>query len=154
MEKQKDETFPGGIEIVGGVIIENENAEILMTRSPKWSNKWVMPGGHVERGEKLVDALVREGKEETGLDLQPIDIVSFGELIDSKDFHRSAHFLYFDVYCKVIRGKIKLQKEELSEWKWIRPEEALKLDLAESYDKTLKDFIAYKHKKLMPIKIQ
>lgn len=153
MEKQKNKAFPRGIEVVGGVIIENKNSEILVTRSPKWSNKWVCPGGHVEIGEKLISALVREGREETGLKLKPVDIVSLGELIGSKDFYRPAHFIFFDVYCKVIGGKIKLQRSELSEWMWMKPEEALKLDLAESYDKTLKNFIAYKHKKLTPIRI-
>jgi len=144
MPDKRKQKYPRGIEVVGGVIIENQKGEILLTKSPKWNNKWVLPGGHVEPGEKIVDALVREGREETGLVLKPIDIVSWGELIGSKDFHRLAHFIYFDVYCKVFEGKVKLQKEELSGFRWLKPEDALKLGLAESYRETLKDFITYK----------
>lgn len=147
MANQKGDKFPRGIEIVGGTVIENENGEILLTRSPKWNNKWVMPGGHIELGEKLVDGSVREGEEETGLNLKPISVVSWGELINSRDFHRPAHFIYFDVYCKATKGKIRLQKDELNECKWVKPQEALKLDLAESYDRTVKDFIRYKQQK-------
>lgn len=133
-----------GIEIVGGSIIENDKEEILMVVSPKWSNKWCCPGGHIDPGEKIKEAIVREGEEETGLKLEAVSIFCFGELIDSKDFKRSAHFIYFDAHCKVIGGELKLDGEELTSYKWVTPEKALKLDLAESYDRTIEKFIEYK----------
>ncbi len=136
--------FPRGIELVNGAIIENNKGEILLTTGPKWKNKWGMPGGHVEVGEKLLDSIVREGEEETGLKLKAIAIVHWGELIGTQDFHRAAHFVFFDAYCKVIGGELKLQKEEISESKWMMPEEALKENLAEGYSETIRDFIKYK----------
>jgi nucleoside triphosphatase len=137
--------FPKGVEIVGGVIMENSEGKIFMAKSPKWSNKWTFPGGHIEPGEKIEDALVREAKEETGIqNIQPVGIVSFGELINSKDFHRPAHFIYFDVYCKIDSPEIKLDNNELTEYGWFSPEEALKLDLAESFDKSINDYLKFK----------
>lgn len=144
MTSKNSDAFPRGIELVGSVIVENEKGELLLTKSPKWKNKWVMPGGHVEPGEKIVDALIREGREETGLILEPIEVVCWGELISPKDFHRPAHFVFFDIYCNVTGGELKLDKRELTEWVWLKPEDALRIDLAESYDETIKKFMEYK----------
>lgn len=139
--------YPKGVEIVGSAIIENNKGEILLVKSPKWSNKWTMPGGHIEPGEKIADALEREAEEETGLKLKPIDIVAFGELIGSKDFHRPAHFIYFDLLCIADNPTIKLDNQELTEYQWVKPENALKADLAESYDRTIEDYLKYKESK-------
>ena len=138
--------YPRGIELVGGVMIENDKGQILMTQSPKWYNKWGTPGGHIEPGEKILEALVREGYEETNLKLECISVYYWGEIIDPKYFHRKVHFIFFDGHCKVIGGKIKLDKRELTAYKWLYPEEALKLDLADSYTESIQKFIEYKAK--------
>ncbi len=141
-----EKEFPRGVEIVGGALMENQEGKIFMAKAPKWANKWTFPGGHIEPGEGIVEALVREAKEEAGIEnIQPIGVVSFGELINSKDFHRPAHFIYFDVYCKVNSSEIKLDNYELTEYGWFTPEEALKLDLAESFDKSINDYLKYKN---------
>lgn len=138
-------TFPRGVEVVGSAIIENNNGEILLVKSPKWSNKWIMPGGHIEPGEHISRALEREAEEETGLKLKSVEIISFGELIGSKYFHRPAHFIYFDLLCKLESNNIKLDNNELIEYKWVKANDALKMNLAESYDTTIKDYINKKN---------
>ncbi|MBI4118842.1 MAG: NUDIX domain-containing protein [Parcubacteria group bacterium] len=120
-----------------------KDGKILLTKSPKWSNKWLLPGGHIEAGESILEATVREAQEETGLKLKPIKILTFGELIDSKDFHRPAHFIYFDCIFDVIGGELKLQKDELTESRWLTPSEALKLELVETYPETLQKYIEF-----------
>ncbi len=54
---------------VGGLIVKDK--EILLLNSPKW-NKYILPGGHVEFREPLEDALIREIREETGLEVKNI----------------------------------------------------------------------------------
>ncbi|MBI4040209.1 NUDIX domain-containing protein [Candidatus Daviesbacteria bacterium] len=143
-----DSKYPRGVEIVGSAIIENDQGQILLTQSPKWSNKWTLPGGHIEPGETIMEAIIREVEEETGLKLDPVNVIAWGELIDSKDFHRPAHFIYFDVYCrKTPDGEFKLDGTELTDYQWLKPEEALKLDLAESYPETIQKFIDYLNSK-------
>jgi len=136
--------FPRGIELCAGAIIENSKGEILLAKSPKWNNKWTFPSGHIESGEKIEQGAIREIEEETGLKLKSEGIFTFGELIDSKDFHRPAHFVYFDIYCKTDTTNVKIDKDELTEYIWITPQAALETDLAESYDKAIKDFIDFK----------
>ncbi len=136
--------YPRGIEVVGSIVIENKQAEILLVQSTKWDDKWLLPGGHIEPGEKILDALVREGKEETGLNLKGIEVFYWGELIGSPDFHRPAHFIYFDVYATVAGGKLELDQSELTSYRWVDPEHALELNLGESYPAVIKKFIEYK----------
>lgn len=145
---EAESKYPRGVEIVGAAIIENEQGQILLTQSPKWSNKWTLPGGHIEPGETIMEAITREAEEETGLRLDPVDVIAWGELIGSKDFHRPAHFIYFDVYCrKTPDGELKLDGTELTDYQWLEPKEALKLDLAESYPETIQKFIDYLNSK-------
>ncbi len=104
-----------------------------------------MPGGHIEPGERIKDALLREAEEEVGLNLEPIGIIYFGELIGSKDFHRPAHFIYFDLWCKLMDNQeIKLDGKELNEYILVLPEEGLKMDLGESYKETIEEYVKYK----------
>ncbi|MBU1000773.1 NUDIX domain-containing protein [Patescibacteria group bacterium] len=135
--------YPRRIEVVSSAIIENNSGEILLVQSPKWCNKWTLPGGHIQPGETIIKSVLREVGEETGLKISPICIISWGELINSSNFHRYAHFIYFDVYCKLSGGKLRLDKHELTAFKWVLPKDALQLDLAESYPETIQKYIDY-----------
>ncbi len=128
------------IEIVGAAIIENEKGEILLTQQPKWKNKWLFPGGHVEAGESIIKGILREVKEEVGLKINPkgVKIVAFGELINSKEFYCPAHFIYFDIFCKVKKQKVKLDKVESKKYVWVLPQGALKMNLEKSSRQSLK----------------
>lgn len=137
------EIFPRGIEVVSSALIRNKEGKVLLTKSPKWSNKWTLPGGHIEPGESIVEAAKREAEEETGLKLNPVKILTFGELINSKDYHRPAHFIYFDCIFDFVGGELKLQDSELSEYTWVTPQEALKFDLAEGYLETLQEYLDF-----------
>ncbi|MBI3115582.1 MAG: NUDIX domain-containing protein [Candidatus Kerfeldbacteria bacterium] len=139
-------TFPRGVEVVGSAVIEDDKGRILLARSPQWSNKWVLPGGHIEPGETIMAALVREAEEETGLKLKPVAVIAWGELLGSKDFERPAHFIYFDIYAKVAGGMLELDGEELTESQWVTPEKAKTFALAESYAETIDAFIRYRTK--------
>lgn len=55
---------------VTGVVIEDDRI-LLLNQDTDTGRGWSLPGGKVEEGEPLADALVREMREETGLDVQP-----------------------------------------------------------------------------------
>lgn len=137
--------FPRGVEIVTASIIKNKDGKILIARSPKWNNKWSLPGGHIEPGEKIIEAAKRETEEEIGLKINPVGIIRFDELINPKSFHRPVHFIYFECLFEYKGGKIKLEKHELSKYKWVAPKEGLKMDLNEGLRATFENLVKNKN---------
>lgn len=137
----KKELYPRGIELVTSAIIRRRyDDKILLSRSPKWSNKWTLPGGHIEPGETFFESLEREVTEETGISAKALKIISCGELIGSKDFHRLAHFVYVDILAETDDSEATLDQNELTESGWFTVEEALNLELAESFQETLETY--------------
>ena len=106
--------------------IMNEKGEILLqkrtankVRNP---NKWGKTGGHVEAGESVEDAIVREVKEELGIEI-PKEQIEILEIYKSKD-PNNKYFAYnfiFNVNYKI--EDYKLQKEEVAEIKYVTIDE-------------------------------
>lgn len=106
----------------------NKKNEILLFRGRKWKNIYTMPGGHVEIGETLEQALKREIKEETGLEIYDIRFLCFQEFIFGKEFHKKRHFIFFDYCCRARLGRIVLNSEH-SNYIWTSLSRALRLPL-------------------------
>lgn len=122
------QTYP---EATVGALVVNSKGEVLLARSKKWNGKYTVPGGHIELGERAEDAIKREVKEETGLDVEVVKLLLVQQAIYPKFYHRHEHFLFMDYLCAAKDTIIKLDGRELQEYVWIRPQEALKLDLDE-----------------------
>ena len=114
-----------------GALVVNEKGRILIVRSRKWGDKYTVPGGHIELGERAEDAIRREVKEETGLDSEPVELLIVQQAIYPKDYHKHEHFIFMDYVCRATSTDVKLDGRELQEYVWVSPEEALKLDLEE-----------------------
>lgn len=112
-----------------GAVILNKEMEILLVKSPKWFDKYTIPGGHVELGEDLQAALIREVKEEVGLDIKVKVLLNWQEAIYSKEFYKPKHFIFFDFYCTTERTKVKVDGREVTGYIWVKPEKALKLNM-------------------------
>jgi len=117
-----------------GVFIFNQRGELLLLQSHKWPGAYVVPGGHVELGERLEEAAVREAKEETGLDVYDLEFINFQQFIYDPAFWKKRHFIFFDFAAKTDSTDVTLN-DEAQEFIWIEPKEALGLSL-DSYTRT------------------
>jgi nucleoside triphosphatase len=126
-----EQTFP---EPTVGVFIFNQNGELLLLKSHKWPDKYVVPGGHVELGERLEEAGIREAKEETGLDIYDLEFINFQQFIYDPSFWKRRHFIFFDYACKTESTQVQLN-DEAEEHVWVTLESAVKLPL-DTYTRT------------------
>lgn len=101
-----------------GAIIFNPDNKILLCKSHKWNNKYVIPGGHIELGEKMEEALKREILEETGLEIYDIKLISLKESAFSGTFHQGKHFIFIDYICKTDSYEVTLN-DEAEEYEWV-----------------------------------
>ena len=84
---------------VCGVLIQNN--KLLLIKNYKG---YSLPGGCVKNGEKIVDGLVREFKEETGFNISGNDFICF---IDNPKRDTRLHTVLFAYKCKIVSGQLK-----------------------------------------------
>jgi nucleoside triphosphatase len=111
-----------------GALIFNPAGELLLIRSHKWHDRYVVPGGHVELGETLEQALHREVREETGLEIHDIEFLMTQEFIFDEAFWQRRHFIFFDYTCRSDTTEVTLNSEA-QEYVWIAPGDALDLPI-------------------------
>ena len=114
-----------------GALIFNDAGEVLMIHTHKWSDLWGIPGGKIKWAEPSVDALRREIKEETDLEVTDIEFVLVQDCIHSKEFYRDAHFILLNYTCRCVGDPRVTLNEEAQEFRWVKPDEALKMPLNE-----------------------
>ncbi len=111
-----------------GALIQNDRGEVLLCRSHKWPGLYTVPGGHVELGETLEQAMIREAKEEVGLDVSIVELLSVQQVIYPAEFWKKAHFIFFDYLCRAGGDQVpRVDSREIQETVWVRPADALKL---------------------------
>lgn len=126
--------MPYGLTVRG--VIKNDNDDILVVkRHPKSRTDpemWELPGGKVEKGEDFDVALVREIKEETGLD---VEIADFCEAIQNDYMHKRT--VQVMMYLKNIKGEVEISDEHI-DWMWASLDMLKTLPLSTSLKKVLK----------------
>ena len=123
-----------------GALIFDPEGKVLLIKSHKWGDRYVIPGGHIELGEKIEDALRREIKEETGLDICDIEFFFLHEFIFDKTFHKKRHFLFLDHICKTTSTQVSLDQEG-QEYVWVNSDEALNLQVEPYTRRIIEEYI-------------
>jgi nucleoside triphosphatase len=124
-----------------GALIVNKQGKILLTKSHKWFDKYTLPGGHIEVGETMKEAVAREVKEEVGLDVEVAEMLLMQEAIFAVEFWKRKHFIFFDFLCKSKDQQVKLDGRELQEYVWEYPGAAFRLNLDSFTKKTLEKYL-------------
>jgi len=152
-------------EVVVAAIIFNAKGEVLLCKSAKWQHAYVVPGGHVEWGETLEEALIREVKEETNLEVYDVALVALKETPQRIDVIKQTqsdetkqkigqsstkHYIVFDFTCKTKDNSVKLN-DEASAFVWCTLSEVFSYNLAPYTRAFFKAYIETdsKHKKMI-----
>lgn len=93
---------------VDGIIFDKDRTLLIKRAIDPFKGNWVLPGGHVEYGERVEDALKREIKEEVGIKIKIKKLV--GIYSDPQRDPRY-HMVSIAYLCKKIRGSIQLSSE-------------------------------------------
>jgi ADP-ribose pyrophosphatase YjhB (NUDIX family) len=85
-------------------------------------------------GESLHDALKREIREETNLELIQAEFLCYQEFIFDESFYEKRHFIFFDFICQVEEGEVQLNSEA-QDYVWV--------DLPEAYSYPIDSYLRY-----------
>jgi ADP-ribose pyrophosphatase YjhB (NUDIX family) len=115
-------TYPTRPYLAVSVAIIRDGKVLIVRRArPPAYGVFTLPGGVVEAGETLHEAIVREVREETGLVIEPLALAGYREFIGRDGDNKvERHFVILPFAARWIAGEIALN-EELAEASWLAP---------------------------------
>lgn len=91
---------------VGGVVVHEERVLLVQRGTEPLKGRWTIPGGLIDVGETLREAVIREVKEETGLDVEPLELIELLDRIHREDDRVRYHYVIADYLCRVTGGTL------------------------------------------------
>jgi len=117
---------------VGAVIVDQGRVLLVRRGNEPMKGHWTLPGGLLELGEPLTGGVVREVREETGLTVEPVELVELLDRIHREGERVRYHYVIADYLCRVTGGTLEAASDadavrwvERAEW---NSHSALKLD--------------------------
>ncbi len=116
---------------VGAIIIEGDRVLLVKRAHPPIQGQWSIPGGVLEVGEMVREAAVREASEETGLMVEPGELLGvYDRILRDPEQRVQYHYVLIDFLCRPVGGEL-LAASDAAEVRWCRRQELPALSLAE-----------------------
>ena len=120
---------------VGAVVIDDDRLLLVRRGFGPAAGEWALPGGRVEFGETMIEALVREVAEETGLDVAVGDYIGHVEVLGE-----DTHYVIHDFYATVFDSTAPLRAgDDAQEVAWFDLHVVSELNLVDSVAEFLAD---------------
>jgi len=114
---------------VGAVIVERDRVVLVKRAHPPIAGQWSIPGGALEVGELVRDAAVREAREETGLAVEPGELLGvFDRVLRDAEGRVQYHYVLVDFLCRQTGGDL-CAASDAAEVRWFKREELQALEL-------------------------
>jgi len=117
---------------VGAVVVERGRVLLVRRGREPLKGQWSLPGVMLELGESLIDGVKREVREETGLAVEPIELIELLDRIHREDKRVRYHYVIADYLCRAAGGTLQAASDadavrwvERAEW---NSHSALRLD--------------------------
>ena len=113
---------------VGAVAVDADRLLLVRRGHAPGAGQWSVPGGRVEGGETLAEAVVRELAEETGLEGVCGELVGW---VERHDPDAGTHFVILDFRVEVLAGDRPIAGDDAVEARWVPLADVADLDLVE-----------------------
>jgi ADP-ribose pyrophosphatase YjhB (NUDIX family) len=98
---------------VGGVVVRDGKVLLIRRGKEPLYGRWVVPGGTVELGETLEEALAREMEEETCLRVEPVLVLTVFDRIERERERVLYHYVIVDFLCRWLSGEARAASDAL-----------------------------------------
>ena len=116
---------------VGSIIIEGDRVLLVKRAHPPIQGQWSIPGGVLEVGEMVREAAVREAQEETGLIVEPGELLGvYDRILRDPGRRVQYHYVLIDFLCRRVGGEL-IAASDAAEVRWFKRQELPGLNLAE-----------------------
>jgi ADP-ribose pyrophosphatase YjhB (NUDIX family) len=119
MEQKLQREYPQAPLVgVGAVIVEQSRVLLVQRGREPLKGHWTLPGGVLEVGESLAAGVAREVLEETGLAVEPIELVELLDRIHRENDRVRYHYVIADYLCRVTGGEL-LAASDADAVRWV-----------------------------------
>jgi 8-oxo-dGTP diphosphatase len=116
---------------VGAIIIEDARVVLVKRLHPPLQAEWSIPGGVLEVGELVREAAIREAREETGLTVEPAELLGvYDRILRNPEKRVQYHYVLIDFLCRRVAGNLAAASDA-AEVRWFTRDELPALRLAE-----------------------
>jgi len=123
---------------VGAVIIREDRVLLVRRATEPLKGEWSVPGGVLELGEKLRDGIRREVLEETGLEVEPGEVLDvFDSIFRDEQGRTQYHYVLIDYLCRLLLGEAKAGSD-VSEVRWVQEVELAAMGLRDSIEQVVR----------------